>query len=192
MKSRLLLLLVMVMALFSFSACSSSGSSTPPPPTTYTIGGTVINLAGTDGGLVLQDNGGDNLPVNANGTFTFATAIASDGSYKVTVLTQPSSPAQTCGVTNGTGTATGNVTNVAVDCGHNEWTWENGADVINQAGTYGTQGTAASSNVPGAREEAMSWTDASGNFWLFGGVGYDSAGNTAGRLNDLWKYSAGE
>jgi hypothetical protein len=74
---------------------------------------------------------------------------------------------------------------------HNEWTWVDGANVANQTGTYGTQGTAASNNIPGAREQAISWTDASGNFWLFGGNGFDSIG-TNGYLNDLWKYSAGQ
>jgi N-acetylneuraminic acid mutarotase len=72
-----------------------------------------------------------------------------------------------------------------------EWTWMGGANVVNQAGTYGTQGTPASGNVPGARIGAVSWTDASGNFWLFGGYGLDSAG-ALGYLNDLWKYSGGE
>ena len=32
------------------------------------------------------------------------------------------------------------------------------------------------------------WTDASGNFWLFGGVGADST-DTDGLLNDVWVYS---
>ena len=68
-----------------------------------------------------------------------------------------------------------------------EWTWMGGSNVVNQSGTYGTRGTAASNNVPGARSGAVSWTDASGNLWLFGGGGYDSTG-TAGWLNDLWKY----
>jgi hypothetical protein len=72
-----------------------------------------------------------------------------------------------------------------------EWTWMGGSNVVNQAGTYGTQGTAASSNVPGARAQAFGWSDASGNFWLFGGTGLDSVGSD-GSLNDLWKYSAGE
>ena len=36
---------------------------------TYTIGGTVSGLTGT--GLVLQDNGGNNLTVSANGSFKF-------------------------------------------------------------------------------------------------------------------------
>jgi len=44
------------------------------PP--YTIGGTVSGLLGT--GLVLQDNGGNNLSVSANGSFTFTTAIATE------------------------------------------------------------------------------------------------------------------
>ena len=73
----------------------------------------------------------------------------------------------------------------------NEWTWVDGANVINQAGTYGTEGTPAPSNVPGARDSAVSWKDAAGNFWLLGGEGYDSAG-TYTLLNDLWEYSGGE
>jgi hypothetical protein len=67
-----------------------------------------------------------------------------------------------------------------------QWTWMGGSNVVNQQGTYGTQGTAALGYVPGARYQAISWTDAAGNLWLFGGYGSDSAGTT-GRLNDLWK-----
>src|SRR5205814_923791 len=73
---------------------------------THTIGGTVGGLSGT--GLVLQNNGGDNLTVLANGAFTFSTAIASGSPYAVTVLTQPTHPSQTCTVTN--------VTNVNLSC----------------------------------------------------------------------------
>jgi len=163
-------------------------------PVTYTIGGTVSGLSGT--GLVLQDNGGNNLSVSANGGFTFTTAIASGGAYSVTVLTQPSSPSQTCGVTNGGGTASANVTNVQVTCttavtGNGEWTWVGGPDAINQNGTYGTLGTAAPSNIPGQRWFGSSWTDAAGDFWLFGG-GYFNSPDALVNLNDLWKYSAGE
>jgi 6-phosphogluconolactonase (cycloisomerase 2 family) len=89
-------------------------SCTTPPPPTFTIGGTVSGLAGS--GLVLQNNGGNNLAVGVNGSFTFTTALPSASSYAVTVLTQPGSPAQTCAVGNGTGTATANVTNVTVTC----------------------------------------------------------------------------
>ena len=69
-----------------------------------------------------------------------------------------------------------------------EWTWVGGSDTFNPGGVYGTQGAAAGTNVPGARSGALSWTDAKGNFWLFGGIGYDSAGQY-GELNDLWEYS---
>ncbi len=67
------------------------------------------------------------------------------------------------------------------------WTWVSGSDLVSQSGTYGTQGTADPTNVPGARGFSVSWTDSSGNLWLFGGLGYDSAGDLD-ILNDLWKY----
>jgi Cellulase (glycosyl hydrolase family 5) len=82
--------------------------------TTYTIGGSVTGLSGT--GLVLQDNGADNLTIAADGSFTFATALAAGSTYSVKVLTQPSNPTQTCTVSNGTGTADADVTNVSVTC----------------------------------------------------------------------------
>ena len=69
----------------------------------------------------------------------------------------------------------------------NEWTWVSGSNIRNQAGIPGTKGTAASSNIPGARNVLVSWLDSSGKLWLFGGDGYDSAGNQ-GLLNDLWQY----
>jgi len=67
------------------------------------------------------------------------------------------------------------------------WKWVSGSNVGGSKGVYGTLGAAASGNVPGAREAPATWTDASGNLWMFGGLGYDSAG-TGGYLNDLWKY----
>ncbi len=69
----------------------------------------------------------------------------------------------------------------------NQWTWIKGSNTPNAIGNYGTQGVAAMSNEPGAREFTMTWTDPSGNFWLFGGDGF-AANNTFGRLGDLWKY----
>jgi alpha-tubulin suppressor-like RCC1 family protein len=108
----------------------SCGSTTAP--TTYTIGGTVSGLAGT--GLVLQDNGGDNLPIIQDGSFLFPTALVSGASYNVTVLTQPSNPAQTCAVTfGGTGTATSNVVIVRVTCNTNSFSL--GGNVSGLSGT---------------------------------------------------------
>jgi N-acetylneuraminic acid mutarotase len=70
----------------------------------------------------------------------------------------------------------------------NTWTWVSGSGTNDAQGVYGAVGVAATSNVPGSRLSSVSWTDSSGNFWFFGGVGYDSTG-TLGYLNDLWKFN---
>jgi N-acetylneuraminic acid mutarotase len=77
----------------------------------------------------------------------------------------------------------------------NAWTWMGGnstfAGTFNgetgSPGVYGTLGEIAKTNIPGGRLGAVSWTDAQGNFWLFGGGGFDSA-PTFGFLNDLWRF----
>jgi hypothetical protein len=79
------------------------------------IGGVVQGLAGT--GLQLSLNGGAPLAVAASGAFAFSTQLAAGASYSVTVAQQPSGGvAQTCTVVNGTGTVTGPVTNVQINC----------------------------------------------------------------------------
>ena len=86
----------------------------------YVVGGTVSGLAGT---VVLQNNGGDNVVLAANGTFAFPTQIASGGGYQVTVLTQPTVPYQTCAVTMDSGTITNAaITDVTVTCITNRYT----------------------------------------------------------------------
>jgi N-acetylneuraminic acid mutarotase len=78
----------------------------------------------------------------------------------------------------------------------NEWAWMDGSSTLPvpcnpgisyAPGIYGTLETPAIGNVPGGRGESTSWTDSSGNFWLFGGAGQDANGNY-GQLNDLWRY----
>jgi hypothetical protein len=78
-----------------------------------------------------------------------------------------------------------------------QWVWQGGFDIGNQSGIYGAQGVAAGGcststttgcNLPGGRWAAATATDPTGNVWLFGGQGYDSAGKV-GLLNDLWEYS---
>jgi hypothetical protein len=79
----------------------------------YTIGGTVSGLSG--GGLVLSNNGDDNLTVNADGPFTFETLLGAGAAYAVTVATQPAG--QTCSVALGSGRITNdNFGRVAVTC----------------------------------------------------------------------------
>jgi N-acetylneuraminic acid mutarotase len=69
-----------------------------------------------------------------------------------------------------------------------EWTWVSGSTGVDAEGVYGSQGTAASGNIPGARYNAVSWADKNGNLWLFGGAGYDSTGSEYD-LNDLWEFN---
>jgi hypothetical protein len=88
---------------------------------TFVVGGTVSGLAGS--GLVLQNNGGDDLAINGNGTFQFPSALASGGAYNVTVKTHPTGPQQSCTVSNGAGTITNSsVTNIAVVCATDRFT----------------------------------------------------------------------
>jgi len=105
--------------------------------TSYTLGGTVTGLAGT--GLTLH-NGTTDLPITANGSFTFAGSLPDGSAYDVKVTAQPGSPPQACTVTNGSGTISGaNVTNVSIACmtilslissdpdnGDTHWPWNKG------------------------------------------------------------------
>jgi N-acetylneuraminic acid mutarotase len=58
-----------------------------------------------------------------------------------------------------------------------QWTWMKGGPGQESA-NYGTQGIAAATNTPEGLDAPGSWTDASGNFWIFGGS----------LKNDLWRY----
>jgi N-acetylneuraminic acid mutarotase len=168
------------------SGCGGSSAqyTTADVPLTYSIGGSIAGLSGT---LVLQNNGGDTLTLSSDGPFAFDVTLQPNASYDVTVATQPAN--QVCSVSNGKGTASASVTNVSVACSLTStatdvWTWVAGSDYVNAPGVYGTEGTAAANNTPGARRQPIAWTDAAGNFWLFGG---NSVGNV-GMLNDLWEY----
>ncbi len=82
------------------------------PTPTYSIGGTVTGL---NGDLTLQNNGGDDLSLNADGPFTFATEQDDGAAYDVTVSSQPTG--QDCTVTNGAGILSGaDVADVSVTC----------------------------------------------------------------------------
>jgi N-acetylneuraminic acid mutarotase len=80
----------------------------------------------------------------------------------------------------------------------NQWTWigPSTSNIANQKGSYGTQGTGSGTTAPGGRQAGVLWADTSGNIWLFGGFGLDSAGTgnagppPAGAiLNDLWEFN---
>jgi N-acetylneuraminic acid mutarotase len=63
------------------------------------------------------------------------------------------------------------------------WTWVSGSNSGNAPGAFGIKGTADAANSPPNRYSVFSWTDLSGNFWLFGGE------SNLVKRNDLWKYS---
>ncbi|MDP3268421.1 MAG: hypothetical protein Q8M40_05165, partial [Legionella sp.] len=87
---------------------------------TYTVGGTISGLSAN--GLVLQNNGVDNLSLTSGDTtFTFNTPVAAGSDYNVTVLTQPTG--LTCTVSNGYGTnVNANVTNISIVCSATTYT----------------------------------------------------------------------
>jgi uncharacterized repeat protein (TIGR03803 family) len=104
---------VLIGALWIVVLDSCGGSSTSVPPS-YPVGGTLSGLA-SGASVVLQNAGGDQTTVSANGNFEFAKPIPNNGSYSVSVARQP--PAQVCTVTGGTGSGvTANVSGISVLC----------------------------------------------------------------------------
>jgi N-acetylneuraminic acid mutarotase len=154
---------------------------------TFSVGGTITGL--THAGLVLA-NGPDTVSPSATAvSFVFGTKLPTGAAYNVTVKARPI--AETCAISNGTGTVgTSDVTNVAVNCVPNPpaaWVWESGSKTIPGSAVYGTLKTPDPLNVPGARDEAVSWMDSDGNLWVFGGRAQDSHG-AIGANNDLWRF----
>lgn len=97
----------------------------------YTVGGTLVGLA-SDAGLVLRNNDGDDLTLNADGSFVFATALPSGQNYAITVHAQPAG--QFCSLVGGRGTlSSANVTSVTVNCAEDKRTV--GGNIIGLAGS---------------------------------------------------------
>lgn len=119
MRLRPLIACLSIMIGTVLTGCGSGGegntpASSPVPPA-YTIAATVTGLLSGQS-VTLLNNGSDALIISANNQLTaFNTPIAQNGSYTVTVETQPTG--QVCSVTNGSGNGvTANVTNVSVAC----------------------------------------------------------------------------
>ena len=98
--------------LFMLSACG--GGSSEQSATTHAVGGTVSGL-GAGQQVILKNNAADPITVTANGAFNFVTPVAYNGSYAVTVGTQPTG--QICTVSSGSGSnVTASVSSVSVTC----------------------------------------------------------------------------
>ena len=63
-----------------------------------------------------------------------------------------------------------------------DWTWVHGSSTAIPVSNYGTQGVSSPSNSLPGRSGSMTWTDAAGNLWVFGGFN----GNY---FLDLWRFS---
>jgi len=90
MRTKTWLVVLVALATLSLVVVScrrGGGDSTGNGPATYTIGGIVSGLTGT--GLVLRNNGADDLAIASDGTFTFATKLVSAASYSVSIKTMP-------------------------------------------------------------------------------------------------------
>jgi N-acetylneuraminic acid mutarotase len=83
-----------------------------------------------------------------------------------------------------------------------EWTWMGGPEETagcstdpqydvticgGWPGIYARRLEPDASNLPGSRGNAAGWSDNDGNFWVFGGDGYDVTGNESD-LNDVWRF----
>lgn len=80
---------------------------------TYPVEGTINGLV-PGANIVLQNNAGDDLNINANGSFTFATELDDESNYDVTIL---SSSHYSCSILNGSGTLAGSGTNnITISC----------------------------------------------------------------------------
>ncbi len=75
----------------------------------------------------------------------------------------------------------------------NEWAWMDGAAQFGSyscsrtPGIYGVLGEPAALSTPSGRAGSASWTDRSGNLWIFGGFGWANGINIVD-LDDLWVY----
>jgi N-acetylneuraminic acid mutarotase len=77
------------------------------------------------------------------------------------------------------------------DVAAGRWTWVSGSSVVDERGTYGTQGSYSVGDVPGGRLRPTAWIDSNGTLWLFGGMGCAAGSGSCSAtdyLNDLWSY----
>jgi len=161
------------------SACGGGGG-TPNPGGSGSVTSYQVSATAGAGGTISPAS----ATVNAGGTTTLM--VTANIGYIVNGVTG-------CGGTLSGNTYTTGTINAACTVTASfaaDFTWVGGSNSPGASGVYGTLGVAAATNVPRARDGGVTWTDSSGNLWLFGGfAGYVQNLTDGDFLNDLWKYS---
>jgi hypothetical protein len=116
--------------------------------------------------------------VNAGGTTTFT--VTPKTGYFVSGFTGCGADGSLVGTTFTTGTINAACTVTASFAA--AFAWFGGSNAPGASGVYGTQGVAAATNVPRARDGGVTWTDSNGNLWLFGGSIRPRAANGPGSV----------
>lgn len=96
------------------------------------VGGQVNGLVGS--GLSLRLNSAGVQAVGANGTFTFSNRVPMGLPYTVSVVTQPTTPTQTCSVAGAQGVALAEVRDVVITCATPNTTLADGPVITNPFG----------------------------------------------------------
>jgi N-acetylneuraminic acid mutarotase len=74
------------------------------------------------------------------------------------------------------------------DPSSNNWIWIEGSCSYYSYPEFGMIEVADSANTPGGRAPSSWWKDSAGDFWMFGGSGYDASGHY-GKQKDMWRYN---
>ena len=116
--------MVVLASALALVACGGAPQSTPnlnqgagnsKRTDAHTLGGTVAGFSGN--GLILELNGGSELPIEANGAFTFSGSLSSGTAYNINIKQQPAVRREICTVTSGSGmVGTTDISNVSVKC----------------------------------------------------------------------------
>lgn len=161
----------------------------------FKIGGNISGI--NSDGLVLQNNGKDNLQIYAasgsSQTFTFSTPVTS--SYNVTMLTPPLGVGQTCSISpTGTNSTSSNISTVSVTCSTSSATPDPFVYAANSASTSnvyafkstnGTLSAITNGNVTWGSGRAAIAADRGGKFVLI------ASGTTTGNVESYTIGSTG-
>lgn len=114
-------LLAVLAGLAVCSGCSNNhGSNLSTGISTHSVSVAAEKLLGN--GLLMQNNGGDDLSVPKNEKVQFTTRLRDGDTYNVTVASQPTNPSQTCTVSKGSGVIQGKDVVARVTCETNKYT----------------------------------------------------------------------